>query len=41
MDTTTDVTNAKRAAWAGASLYLFGQLTGCDGDDALGDLSNT
>ena len=34
----TDVTNCDRAAFANASLYLFRQLTGCDQEDALGDL---
>jgi hypothetical protein len=38
MSTHTDVTNAKRAAWANAAVYLFEQLTGCDREDALGDL---
>jgi len=38
MTTNTDVTNAKRAAWAEAALYLFCQLTGSDHEDALADL---
>jgi hypothetical protein len=38
MTINTDVTNSDRAAWANAALYLFGQLTGCDHEAALGDL---
>jgi hypothetical protein len=38
MTANTDVTNDDRAAWANAAVYLFRQLTGCDGEDALGDL---
>jgi len=38
MTASTEVTNQNRAAWANASLYLFGQLTGTDHEDALGDL---
>jgi hypothetical protein len=33
-----DITNAKRASWASAAVYLFEQLTGCDREDALSDL---
>ena len=38
MTADTDVTNAKRAAWAAASLHTFMELTGCDEEDGLGDL---
>lgn len=38
MTTDTDATNTKRAAWAEAAIHLFTQLTGCDREDALGDL---
>jgi hypothetical protein len=34
----SDVTNAKRASWANAAVYLFRQLTGSDREDALCDL---
>ncbi len=34
----TDVTNRTRAAWAEACVRVFTQHTGCDREDALGDL---
>jgi hypothetical protein len=38
MDTYTDVTNERRALWAHAAIHVFTELTGCDREDALGDL---
>ena len=35
---TIDVNNTDRAAWADATIQLFRNLTGCDREDALGDL---